>query len=214
MKISVKRMEGLIVKGAVYTPASGAATAMCIQTCGSHYGGDQDWYGSPWRRGSGCGPTTVATITSYMERSATARDVDKAELVAHMNEVWQYVTPTMFGLPKTSQVRRRIEKLIAARHFPHGVAELEVSEKPQERPSFERVAQFITESLRRDAPIAFLCLDNGGQEQLDNWHWTTLASLDVESGEAEIIDSGRLFTIDLRRWLADTSKGGGFIAME
>ncbi|MDR0906690.1 MAG: hypothetical protein LBN00_11075 [Oscillospiraceae bacterium] len=201
MKISVKNLELLIVGG---TDHEG----------GAHYGGNQDWYGSPWRRGAGCGPTTVATVTSYMLRSKSGETVEKPDFVAHMNDVWQFVTPTMFGLPKTSQVRARVEKLIAARDFPRSVTELDVPEKPDERPDFARCAEYIAECLTRDVPVAFLCLDNGGQEELDNWHWTTLASLDAETGAAEIIDSGRLFTIDLRRWLVETGNGGGFIAME
>ena len=211
MKVSVDNIELLIIGGTEYT---GVAPDGTEYACEPHYGGDQDWYGSPWRRGAGCGPTTVATITSYMQRAGAERCVDKSEFVAHMNDVWQFVTPTMFGLPKTSQVRRRVERLAAARGCPRTVTELEVPECRELRPSYERSAEYITQSLRRNVPVAFLCLDNGGQSQLDDWHWTTLVSLDEDTATAEIIDSGRLFTIDLRQWLTNSNKGGGFVAME
>jgi len=200
MKFSVKSVEMIIVNGADHEGAP-------------HYGGNQDWYSSPWRRGSGCGPTTIATVTSYMQRASCARAIEKSEFVAHMNDIWRFVTPTMFGLPKTSQVRRRVERLIAVRGFPSNVEELDVPENTAERPSFCTVAAFIAESLARDVPVAFLCLDNGGQEELDNWHWTTLVTLDDETRQAEIIDSGRRFTIDLGRWIEDTTKGGGFVSL-
>ena len=210
MKISVDNIELLIVNGAECECGEHEAAELAG---GPHYGGNQDWYGSPWRRGAGCGPTTVATITSYMQRANAAQDVEKTEFVEHMNDVWRFVTPTMFGLPKTSQVRRRVEKLIEARGCPQAVTELEVAEKHELRPSYAQVVEYVAESLRRNVPVAFLCLENGGQETLDNWHWTTLVALDSETGEAEIVDSGRRFAIDLRRWLADSTMGGGFVVM-
>lgn len=179
----------------------------------THYGGNQEWYSSRWKRGSGCGPTVVAGIVSYMLRSGEGREIARPELLAMMEDVWEFVTPTMFGLPTTGHLTERIEKYIAARGFPSGVRELKIPEKAPERPGFGEAAEFIGAALDDDIPVAFLCLDNGGEAALDEWHWTTLVSLDTACGAARIIDSGRLFDADLRKWHRGNVKGGGFVAM-
>jgi hypothetical protein len=182
----------------------------------NHYGGNQEWYSTRWKRGAGCGPTVVTGIVSYMLRSETGCAINHPEFLAMMEDVWEFVTPTMYGLPTTEHLTERIEKYIAARGFPSGVRGFEISENIPERHSFNAAVEFIIPALAEDIPVAFLCLDNAGETALDDWHWTTLVSLDATdnaTAPAMIIDSGRLFEIDLRRWYHGTAKGGGFAAM-
>jgi hypothetical protein len=165
-----------------------------------------------------------------MLRSVTGREIEKPEFLEMMDDVWEFVTPTMGGLPTTGHLIERIEKYIAARGgdfnaasgkfsaasgFPAGVREFAVSEKPSERSGFAGAAEFIDAALDDDVPVAFLCLDDGGETALDEWHWTTLVALDAgeDSATALIIDSGRLFEVDLYKWYHGNKKGGGFVAM-
>ncbi|MDR1328223.1 MAG: hypothetical protein LBK23_01300 [Oscillospiraceae bacterium] len=160
---------------------------------------------------------------SYMLRSGAGREIEKPEFLEMMDDVWEFVTPTMGGLPTTGHLIERIEKYIAASGgdfsaasgFPVGVREFAVSGKPSERPGFAGAAEFIGAALDDDVPVAFLCLDDGGETALDEWHWTTLVALDAgeDSATAMIIDSGRLFEVDLYKWYHGNKKGGGFVAM-
>ncbi|MDR0839343.1 MAG: hypothetical protein LBN99_06835 [Oscillospiraceae bacterium] len=186
----------------------------------THYGGSQAWYRSVWRREAGCGPTTVTCVVSYLSRRGSCAATDKTEFIELMNDVWGFVTPTIRGLPSTRHLTSGIRQYIAARDFPAAVAELEISGRATRRPAFEEVLSFIGDALDRDAPVAFLCLDHGAEDRLDDWHWTTLVSLEYgEGGDSGpsatvgILDGGRLFEVDIYKWYRTSSSGGGFVAI-
>jgi hypothetical protein len=184
---------------------------------GTYYGCNQEWYDSRWRRVSGCGPSVVANIVSYMERASTGACVTKREFVALMDEIWGHVTPTARGLPTTKALRRGLDGYIEYKGWGFTSREMSIPAKVRERPPLSEVISFLGEALDNDMPVAFLALDNGDESRLDDWHWVTLVSLVHDEmgavASVGIIDSGRLFGIDLYKWYRTTSRGGGFVSI-
>jgi hypothetical protein len=68
-----------------------------------HYGCEQEWYKTKWKRIAGCGPSTACNLLHYINSDKT-EDIPKckADLVSFMDEIWDYVTPTLQGLAQLS----------------------------------------------------------------------------------------------------------------
>lgn len=85
----------------------------------------------------------------------------------------------------------------------------------QERPSLSAVMEFIRSGLKEDVPIAFLNLDHGDEENLESWHWVTIAGLycseDGQVVQVFICDEGITKQINLKLWLETTVQGGGLV---
>ncbi|NLM84348.1 MAG: hypothetical protein GX189_06540 [Clostridiales bacterium] len=185
-------------------------------TAERYCGGWQEWYGDWWKRRAGCGPTVVSTILTYLERRSTASGNDpmpKCEFLARMNEMWEYVTPGVGGIPSTDKLIAGAQKYIDAKNLPIRLEALDIPAKKEQRPSDGEMAAFLAQALRADAPVAFLCLDNGEEKMLDDWHWVTLVSLEYgeEGVFADVTDEGRHFRVDLGLWRRTTKRGGGFV---
>jgi hypothetical protein len=222
-------------------------------------GGDQEWYGSWFRRMGGCGPTTVSNVVLYLTnahaaaadatdaRGATgagaedvpdpAEDVresargadpdgnpappraarirDKQEFIRLMDRMWKYVTPGRGGVNTTQKLRQGVAGYSAQNGLRLRTEALDVADARAERPSLERVVEFIRVGLERDLPVAFLNLDNGLELQLDKWHWVTITGLayDEAGGAAitEILDNCDRLDVNLGRWLSSAARGGGFV---
>jgi hypothetical protein len=185
-----------------------------------YYGGWQEWYGVWWKRLSGCGPTTVSTIVSYLNRSGAGADIEcpplpKKEFQALMDRVWQYVTPSVRGIPSAAALKKGAVGCLAALNLDMAVEELDIPKNRRLRPDFEKLVEFLRESLENDIPVAFLSLDNGEEPLLDTWHWVTLLGLqygeDGSAAFADVADEGKLLHVDLRKWYDTTGVGGGFV---
>ncbi|HHT17900.1 MAG TPA: hypothetical protein GXZ77_09385 [Papillibacter sp.] len=179
-------------------------------------GGWQKWYGDWWKRTAGCGPTVVSTILAYIERRKAASSCEPmpiGEFIARMNEMWEYVTPGVSGIPSTEKLISGAQKYIDAKNLPIRLEALDIPGKREERPDGNAVAAFLEQALLADAPVAFLCLDNGEEKKLDDWHWVTLVSLEYgeEGVFAEVTDEGHHFRVDLELWRKTTKRGGGFV---
>jgi hypothetical protein len=44
----------------------------------------------------------------------------------------------------------------------------------------KELAEFVQRAMEQDAPIAFLNLSRGHEIQLQNWHWITITSVNIE----------------------------------
>ena len=182
-------------------------------------GGWQEWYGVWWKRLSGCGPTTVSNIVSYISRAgSSAADTPqmmKAEFVALMDDVWKYVTPSVRGIPSPAALIKGTAGYIAARSLELVTEELNIPRNRLLRPELKKLLDFIAQSLENDIPVAFLSLDKGEEVLLDSWHWVTLLTLryeeDGSAAFAEVADEGKLLYVDLKRWYDTTGLGGGFV---
>jgi hypothetical protein len=185
-------------------------------TAERYCGGWQEWYGDWWKRQAGCGPTVVSTILTYLERRKAAsgsEPMPKCEFLTRMNEVWEYVTTGISGIPSTEKLIAGAQKYIGAKNLPIRLEALDIPAKRECRPGALEMAAFLEEALLADAPVAFLCLDNGREKKLDDWHWVTLVTLEYgeEGVFADVTDEGRHFRVDLGLWLSTTKRGGGFV---
>jgi hypothetical protein len=87
-----------------------------------------------------------------------------------------------------------------------------VPEDDAHRPSFAELSNFLDDALSNDVPVAFLNLCNGGEKNLDRWHWVTVISR--EDTLARILDEGVVKIVDLALWRDTTKQGGGFVWFE
>lgn len=184
------------------------------------YGSNQDWYASRWQRMSGCGPSTVSNIIYYLNRTRDNNLADpvltKAGIRKLMDEIWDYVTPTLGGVSSTTMLRNGVERYRKEKNLTLRLSSIDIPKKASLRPLPDKVISFISEALEKDSPVAFLNLEAGAIQVLDSWHWVTVVALetDTETGNAyiEILDSGEVKQINLLQWLKTTKLGGGFVS--
>lgn len=182
------------------------------KSCSVYCGCNQEWYARKWQRMAGCGPTTASNIVIYCNK---VKHIDKGSAISIMNEMWDHVTPTLRGVNTTKIF---YEGFLSYADSNGRKADFEVLDVPKDaanRPSYEKVIDFIKGSLEEDIPIAFLNLCNGEECRLDKWHWVTLISLSLEKDKifhAQILDEGMIKTIDLDLWYRTTTLGGGFVS--
>jgi len=177
------------------------------------YGCNQEQYREFWRRMAGCGPSVVATMYGYHMWKGQVKPLE--EWLSLMDDVWEDVTPTMKGLPSVVHLTERIERYLfrTAPHFEYTA--LDVPGIGEDRPALQRFIEFISDSLERDEPVAFLVLDTGEAENLDDWHWTVIVSLEARdnSAIATIYNSGVKCKVNIGQWYETTRKGGGLVAL-
>jgi hypothetical protein len=201
------------------------------------YGCDQNWYGTEWQRRAGCGPSTAANMLFYMSGGRAAGSgapgrITQEDFLALMEDVWPYVTPTDRGIPTTELfyepfLRYAEDRGIEAVH--HRV--LNMFAEPEGsfvKNSLAEIVSFVETALAADLPVAFLNLCNGGEDNLDRWHWVTVVSLEYDGierdgkgdGEEEregvkagitVLDNGEIKNADLALWRRTTTLGGGFV---
>ncbi len=182
---------------------------------GLHHGVDQDWYGLPWRRLAGCGPSTASNILRYLGgRVALPLPThSREEMRQVMDWVWGYVTSGLRGLNTTGRFVNGLDAIFAELGSPLRCQALDVPQEPEGRPKLSEVAAFLRAGLAQDCPVAFLNLHNGGIPQLETWHWVTVVGISGsgETAALDIYDNGHRLAVNLPRWLRDTRRGGGFV---
>jgi hypothetical protein len=176
-------------------------------------GCNQEWYKKAWKRMAGCGPTAAANIIMYYRKEI---GTGKNNCVKLMNEMWEYITPTMRGVNTTNVFYKGLVSFADSKGIKLLYDAVDVPEKKEIRPAFKKIINFIKNSLENDVPLAFLNLCNGEEKLLDKWHWVTLISIefeeDLSKAYAEILDEGMKKTINLLLWYKTTTLGGGFIS--
>ncbi|MDR2174650.1 MAG: hypothetical protein LBO82_01770 [Synergistaceae bacterium] len=205
------------------------------------YGCDQNWYRTEWQRRAGCGPSAAANMLFYMSGGRAAEGgkpgrATRAAFLALMEEVWEYVTPTDRGIPTTALfyepfLRYAAEKGIGVTRY--GVLDMFAADVRPDAPAsgenaliqgtpiketLAEAVSFIEAALAANLPVAFLNLCNGGEENLDRWHWVTIVSLEYdgiggadEKAGVTILDNGEIKNADLALWRRTTTLGGGFV---
>lgn len=188
-----------------------------------HYGCDQEWYMTEWQRNSGCGPTVVTNIMHYLNNihahpNNNITPTSKIEALLMMEDVWQYVTPTMHGIPTTKLLYDYVVVYSKAKLLNIKLEFINIEDNQLTRPEFHHLLSFLYTALENDTPIAFLNLDNGDEKGLDSWHWVTIISLEYAEDESsamiEILDAGIIKKIDLAKWFNTTNLGGGFVSFD
>jgi hypothetical protein len=185
----------------------------------TYYGNDQEWYESKWQRLSGCGPTTVANIIYYFNKTnpniiLNNFNPTKKDSLLLMDEIWKYVTPSMGGVSSTGMLCKGVLKYIREKELNIGLDVIDIPKKRLLRPEFQKLIEFLAAALDKDMPVAFLNLHNGKVKELDSWHWVTIISLEYDESQAhaDILDEGMIKKIDLAEWFNTTAIGGGFVS--
>ncbi len=185
-----------------------------------YHGCNQAWYTTVWQRLSGCGPSVASHLIFYLCRERFTAElglnpVSKKRFLSLMEEIWEYVTPTIKGVSTTKMF---FEAVLSYAHskgigIQHHV--LDIPKNKIDRPSLSEVLEFLKTALFNDAPVAFLNLCNGDEKSLDQWHWVTVVSIEYEETSeqilADILDEGQIKKINLGLWYHTTIKGGGFV---
>ncbi len=180
---------------------------------GSTVGGSQMWYSERWPRMSGCGPTAASNIVWYYARSrpelrslCNVGGADRARFTHLMDEMFTFITPGLQGVNSAAIFTDGIVRYGAAHGVGFKTHILEAGRHVDE----DDARDFIVGALKKDAPVAFLNLSNGALDNLESWHWVTIVGLD-DRMKASIADQGRVFEIDLWKWLKTTRLGGALV---
>ncbi len=186
---------------------------------GTQYqGADQEWYPDPWQRKAGCGPTSASVVLCYLAASRPSLRklypsgaMDQASFTAFMGQVWCCVTPGNQGLHRPEWYVNGVKAFAAERGIALSPELLEIPASGNRRPSWAEVTAFVQGGLDADCPVAFLNLSSGQTVGLDSWHWVTITGLQGE--QVIILDSGRVFSINLYVWYKTTTMRGGFVRL-
>ena len=170
-------------------------------------GGSQEWYDDEWHKKSGCGPVAASNIIWYVMR----KHGPEQDYIKLINEMYGFVTPSIRGVNTSTIFIEGLLCFAAANGMMITPRVLEVPRKKRNRPNVDTLREFITNALHTDSPVAFLCLSNGSVSELENWHWVTIISIDPEMMTVEIIDYGKLLSVNINEWLETSMLGGSFI---
>ena len=139
----------------------------------------------------------------------------KSNILALMNEMWNFVTPEHRGIPTTSIFCEKLKKYIEKNNLDVTFNILDIPEDKNSRPNFSTLVNFLKTGLENDKPIAFLNLCSGAEENLDRWHWIILFSIEYDIDNnilyAYIFDENIIKKVNLELWLNSTLLGGGFV---
>jgi hypothetical protein len=186
----------------------------------SFYGCSQEWYAKKWQRMSGCGPTAASNIMLYMNNDMCAavkkgNCISKDECLSLMEELWEFVTPTLMGVHTTRRFYEGMSEYAESIKMSVRFEACDLPEDKSRRPELAEVLRFIESALEKDCPVAFLNLCNGQEHRLDRWHWVTIISLehadDDENAVIEVLDEGEIKKLNLSLWYNTTKRGGGFV---
>jgi len=185
-----------------------------------HCGCSQEWYRDEWQRRSGCGPSTVCNIISYLNETRFSSGLKQycsniEDSLSLMEEIWEHITPTAEGIPTTKMLYDAVIAYAKLKDLNIEYSSCDIPEDRFKRPDLASVVHFLERALVKDVPIAFLNLCNGEEKNLEPWHWVTITSLESAENESSafigILDGGLVKTIDLSLWYNTTTLGGGFV---
>ena len=170
-------------------------------------GGSQEWYEDKWHKKSGCGPVAASNIIWYLMRK---HDI-KQDYFKLINEMYGFVTPSIRGVDTSTVFINGLQNFASENGMRITPGVLEIPKKKRDRPDVNTLRKFITNALHMDSPVAFLCLSNGTESKLENWHWVTIIAIDPETMITEISDYGKLLSIDISEWLETSMLGGSLV---
>ena len=177
-----------------------------------YYGFSQKWYKDSWQKEAGCGPTVASSIINYYNQIDNVKDVEIVDALKIMEELWFYLLPTEQGLNPIKLFYDGIKNYYNSREVTIDYINVDVKDKP----SLNKIIEFIEKELLEDRPIAFLNLCNGEENNLDKWHWVLVVEIFKENEEyfLNIIDDKELMKINLSLWYRTITNDGGFITFK
>ncbi|WP_339123454.1 hypothetical protein LDK20_09530 [Fusobacterium nucleatum] len=176
----------------------------------TYYGFSQEWYKDIWQQKAGCGATVASSIINYYNQIDNFKEVEIADAVKIMEELWYYLLPTYYGL---NSVKLFYDGIKNYYNNNKEVIIDYINVDIKNKPSLDEIINFIGKELSEDRPIAFLNLCNGEEKNLDKWHWVVVVEIFKENGEYffNIIDDKKIKKINLSLWYGTMTNDGGFI---
>lgn len=181
------------------------------------YGCNQDWYPKARQRRAGCGPSVFSNILLYLfyENYGTEMGIYKENAMQLMDDIWEYVTPTLLGVYSTEIFVKGALAYADEKGIDLAYAVFDITEGKNFRPDLEEIVRFIQSGLKQGVPVAFLNLCSGSAKNVDRWHWMTLVSLERQALNdvifVKFIDNGEIKETDLKVWYDTTTLGGGLV---
>ena len=177
-----------------------------------YYGFSQEWYKDIWQQKAGCGATVASSIINYYNQIDNFKEVEIADAVKIMEELWYYLLPTYYGLNSVKLFYDGIKNYYSNKEVTIDYINVNIKDKP----SLDEIINFISKELSEDRPIAFLNLCNGEEKNLDKWHWVVVVEIFKENGEyfLNIIDDKKIKKINLSLWYRTITNDGGFITFK
>lgn len=185
----------------------------------SYFGGVQEWYAFEWGRRAGCGPTCAANLMAYLalthpelQALYNNESMERTEFIRHMDLIFPFLTPGPMGLNRVETFSDGVVAFAASRDIllaPH-VFTVTGKGKPN-RPQVSELKEFVRAGLEADCPIGFLNLSRGKEKKLQNWHWISIVSANIETDKltACASDEGIYRDFDLQLWYQSTRMSGG-----
>ncbi len=187
------------------------------------FGGNQAWYPKYWARQSGCGPTSAANIMAYLADTRTEyiklyeqKSRLKEDFIRHMEVLFEYVKPGPMGVNHVDKYINGVHNYAKSKGVFLKTNMLSVEKETISNRTKKELAEFVQKAMEQDAPIAFLNLSRGEEIHLQNWHWITITSVQVEENHiwAVASDEGKKRRFDLLLWYLTTGMHGGLIYFE
>ncbi len=174
-----------------------------------YYGFSQEWYKDIWQQKAGCGATVASSIINYYNQIDNFKEVEIADAVKIMEELWYYLLPTYYGLNSVKLFYDGIKNYYNNKEVIIDYINVDIKNKP----SLDEIINFIGKELSEDRPVAFLNLCNGEEKNLDKWHWVVVVEIFKENGEyfLNIIDDKKIKKINLSLWYGTMTNDAGFI---
>jgi len=185
------------------------------------FGGNQAWYPKYWARQAGCGATSAANIMAYLAetRAEYAKLYDqksklKEDYIRHMEVLFDYVRPGLMGVNHVDMYINSINKYVESRGLSLKTNLLSVDKNTKVKRTKKELTEFVQKAMEQDTPIAFLNLSRGEEVRLQNWHWITITSVQIEEKHiwAFASDEGINRKFDLLLWYLTTGMHGGLIS--
>lgn len=185
-----------------------------------YYGGCDVWYADNKHKEIGNGAAVLSTMLAYIHRGweyfdslCSFNPKRKETFIKYMYDVLQFVSPGLIGI-MAGDLRKGAKKYAESRGFVFTSTEFSIPGPKMNRPEYRAMIQFIHDALSRDVPVGFINLGSGRVKNMTPNHWVIIVGLDAEEGILDVIDNGKRFNIDFKKWLKKSSMGGSFAIVE
>jgi len=187
------------------------------------YGGNQSWFPKYWARKAGCGATSAANIMAYLAETRAEfaklyeqKSKSKEDYIRHMEVLFDYVKPGPMGVNHVDKYIKGVNQYVKSKGLYLKTNLLSVDKETKDNRTKKELAEFSQKAMELDAPIAFLTLSRGSELRLQDWHWITITSVQIEENHIWAIasDEGMERKFDLLLWYLTTGMHGGLIYYE
>ena len=193
---------------------------------GRSYGSNQQMYKIIWQRKSGCGPSTATNLLMYAAFCQRHNElngnlckemelpVTEESMFFYMQKIWEYITPSLGGVNKTSRFVKGFRRYALDRGLDVKLYAMDIPvDKKDTAVNLTSFLEFINKGLECDCPVAFLNLDRGALTNLDSWHWVSIMALYEAHNKvyATLYDEGGRKDIDIKLWFETHAKDGGLV---